>query len=99
MYEAISDLLQSYKPKDTVERGVPSKKDEIFSQHNTKLRAFSRMLKQTKQKVIDVLHWLIDNLLINPSVDYKKEFSRHECIYDNTKKKLNTRLNATAHQY
>lgn len=53
---------------------------------------------QARWKVMDDLHWQIDNLLIGTDLDYEQEFSLHERIYEKAKTKLNIKLNATAHQ-
>lgn len=53
---------------------------------------------QSRWRVIDETHWQLDNLLIGSDLEYEQEFSKYETQYENTKRELNQRLNATFHQ-
>lgn len=54
---------------------------------------------QNRWKTIDEIHWEIDNLLVGSNVDYELEYSKHESIFESTKRQLNTQLNSAVHQY
>lgn len=53
---------------------------------------------QARWKLIDDMHWQIDNELIGSDVDYELEYSNNEAIFESTKRELNRKLNSTSHQ-
>lgn len=54
---------------------------------------------QAKWKVIDELHWRIDNLLAGSDAFYELEYNEHEMLYEDKKRDLHRKLNSAVHQY
>ncbi|CAB3232224.1 unnamed protein product [Arctia plantaginis] len=53
---------------------------------------------QARWKIIDKLHWQIDNLLVGTNVSYEEEYTKHETLFEATKRELNTALNISKHR-
>ncbi|CAG9136294.1 unnamed protein product [Plutella xylostella] len=54
---------------------------------------------ESRWKVIDELHWQIDNILAGSDLSYESEFSKQEKLYEQTKRTLNRKLTASIHQF
>lgn len=53
---------------------------------------------ESRWKVIDEVHWKLDNILVGSDVNYELEFSKYEATYESTKRDLNRKLNLAVQQ-